>query len=429
MKKLILSCIGVIAILFIGCDDGGRIDQIDNSILAPKAVTVTSVRSIPGGAVIKVGLPNDPNLKGVVAKYVRNGVQVETRISRYVDSLTIEGFASTDAQKVNVHAFNSNGDLSAPVEVTINPEAPAVQTVQVSMEQSFGGVKIHIENNTFKENLAVVLMACADPTEVDKADEDRKWVEVTTLFTASEDIYLSRRGLEPKETLFGCYLRDNWGNRSGKTIAVLTPREEVEIDATKVLYYNPGDDNSYATSSSYPIMALWDRTYTGNSPNLYASNSNCPFPQWLTFDLGKRVVLSRIQKWGRKSYQPFQNANPRDYEFWGAIEDPKGKPANPANEHGFADCWFKIGTYTQPKPSGYNPDGTPGTITDEDIVCWNQGTEFEMDPLQFPDAYKELRYLRLVVLDTYQTWNTINRKGQFQLEEILAFGQVLESYR
>ncbi len=415
--------------LLVGCGDGDRIDQIDGSIPAPKAVTVTSVRAIPGGAVIKVGLPNDPNLKGVVAKYVRNGEQVETRISRYIDSLTVEGYATTDAQQVHIYAFNSNGDLSEPVDVTINPEAPAVQTVQVSMEQCFGGVKIHIENNTFKENLAVVLMACTDPTEIDKADEDRKWVEVTTLFTASEDIYLARRGLDPKETLFGCYLRDNWGNRSDKTIAVLTPREEVEIDPTKVQYYNPGDDNSYMERSPLYIMNLWDRIYSGNEANIYASHPNCPMPQWLTFDLGKRVILSRIAKWSRRSYYPYQLANPRDYEFWGSIEDPKKFSPNPDNEHGFADCWFKLGTYTQPKPSGYNPDGTPGAWTDEDIVYWNQGTEFEMDPLLFPHAYDELRYLRLVILDTYETWNTVNRKGQFQLEEILPYGQVLESYR
>ena len=52
-----------------------------------------------------------------------------------------------------------------------------------------------------------------------------------------------------------------------------------------------------------------------------------------------------------------------------------------------------------------------------------------MDPLVFPHAYDEIRYLRLVITDTYQTWNTANRKGAFQLEELLPFGQVLESYR
>ena len=428
MKKFIISCMSVVTLLFASCGDGDRIDQIDDSIPAPKPITVTSTRSIPGGAVIKVGLPNDANLKGVVAKYVRNGEEVETRISRYVDSLTVEGYPNTDPQKVTLYAFNTNGALSTPVEVTVTPDAPAVQTVGVAMENCFGGVKIHITNNPYKENLAVVLLTC--PAEDEAVDDaKRRWVEITTLFTGSNDIYLTRRGLEAKEMLFGCYLRDNWGNLSDKTIAVLTPREEVEIDPTKVQYYNPGDDNSKQTSSSYPIMALWDRTYSGNSPNLYASDPNSPMPQWLTFDLGKRVILSRIGKWGRKSYQPYQNANPRNYEFWGSIEDPKKFAPNSENEHGFADCWFLIGRYVQPKPSGYNPDGTPGPFTDEDREYWNQGTEFEMDPLVFPHAYDEIRYLRLVITDTYQTWNTVNRKGQFQLEELLPFGQVLESYR
>ena len=110
MKKFIISCMSVVTLLFASCTDGDRIDQIDDSIPAPKPITVTSTRSIPGGAVIKVGLPNDANLKGVVAKYVRNGEPVETRISRYIDSLTVEGYANTDAQQVHIYAFNSNGN-------------------------------------------------------------------------------------------------------------------------------------------------------------------------------------------------------------------------------------------------------------------------------------------------------------------------------
>ena len=126
MKKFIISCMSVVTLLFASCGDGDRIDQIDDSIPAPKPITVTATRSIPGGAVIKVGLPNDANLKGVVAKYVRNGEVVETRISRYVDSLTVEGYPNTDPQKVTLYAFNANGALSTPVEVTVTPESTAL---------------------------------------------------------------------------------------------------------------------------------------------------------------------------------------------------------------------------------------------------------------------------------------------------------------
>ena len=44
-------------------DLGGRIDQYAN-VPAPQPVTVTDVRPTSGGAVIKVSIPDDPNLKG-----------------------------------------------------------------------------------------------------------------------------------------------------------------------------------------------------------------------------------------------------------------------------------------------------------------------------------------------------------------------------
>ena len=62
----------VVTLLFASCTDGDRIDQIDDSIPAPKPITVTSTRSIPGRTVINVVLPNDANLKVLVSKYLRN---------------------------------------------------------------------------------------------------------------------------------------------------------------------------------------------------------------------------------------------------------------------------------------------------------------------------------------------------------------------
>ena len=95
MKKIIFIFITVLTLA--ACSDrlGGRIDQLAD-VPVPGKVTVTSVRSIAGGAVIKVAIPDDENLKGIVAEYERNGVVVNSKISRYVDSLTVEGFADLD---------------------------------------------------------------------------------------------------------------------------------------------------------------------------------------------------------------------------------------------------------------------------------------------------------------------------------------------
>lgn len=420
--------VAVTALIYFSCDDSGRIDQIDGSIPAPKPVEVTQVTQIPGGAVIRVKIPDDDHLKGVVAKYERNGEVVNTKISRYLDSLVIVGYSDTLKHLVQVSSFNVNEVTSTPVEVTVHPLPAAVQTIQFDLMEAFGGIKVHVMNNTSKADLAVVLLADKDTANISLPDKSKKWVEVTTMFTASEDIFLPRRGLKADKTIFGIYIRDRWGNRSDTLVKLLKPLEETILDKKLFKYYNPGDDNSFSTNSSlYPVQALWDGSGVSASPYFYASTSSNPMPQWLTIDLGVRAKLSRIGKMARIDYALWTGAHPRQFEFWGS-KGPTGK-LNVANEHGFDDSWFKLGTYEQPRPSGYNPDGTvPGSYTAEDRIMINTGTEFEMDDTVNEHAYDELRYLRVVILNTFTTWETKATVGQIQLGEITPYGQILEVY-
>ena len=71
------TCLSVLAFLA-SCEELGRIDQIDESAPAPKAATVTSVESKPGGAIIRFTIPNDDNLMGVKAVFERNGETCES---------------------------------------------------------------------------------------------------------------------------------------------------------------------------------------------------------------------------------------------------------------------------------------------------------------------------------------------------------------
>ncbi len=429
MKRILVLCLVFVTILiYSGCEEVGRIDQKDDSIPAPKPVEVTRITSKPGGAVIKVKIPDDDNLKGVVATYERNGEMVDTKISRYLDSLVIAGFADTLNHKVEVRSFNVNEVTSNPVDVTIKPLPAAVQTVQFDVVEAFGGIKIHVMNNTSKADLAVILLADKDPANMSLPDKLKKWAEVTTLFTASQDIYLPRRGLKDVKTIFGVYIRDRWGNKSDTLVKLLTPLQEIKLDKKKFKYFNPGDDNSVSTNSSlYPIQGLWDESGLSASPYFYASTSSNPIPQWFTIDLGVRAKLSRIGKMARIDYAIWGGAHPREFEFWGSM-GPTGVVV-PTNEHGFDNTWFKLGYYEQPRPSGYNPDGTvPATYTAEDRVMFNTGTEFEMDNSVNEHAYDELRYLRVVILNTFATWETKATVGQIQLGEITPYGQILEVY-
>ena len=438
----------VCALLASACSGelGGRIDQRPD-VSKPQAVTIRSVKNISGGAIIKVNIPDDPNLKGVVAVYERNGEEVNAKISRYVDSLTVEGYADTKEHIVKIYSFNVNEERSDAVDVAINPLEPAILTVTPTIFDSFGGVKVDIQGNTSHADLAVCLLRDADLSDWGKPKHQMKWVEVTTMFTSSDDIRLTRRGLEPVESIFGVYLRDHWGNVSDTTIAVLTPLWEAKLDTVKNaagrLVYNfrnaaIPDDNCTSTNPSwYPVEALWDGSGLSEIPHFFVSEEAGPSPGWLTIDLGHEAKLSRIATLPRIGYNPFMGGAVRDYEFWGSrgelqSDGSYGKPAGTMvaptedNPYGFdTNVWFCLGKFTQAKPSGYLPTGLVGEITAEDRDTFNAGNDFEFDKYVYPRCNEPIRYLRVIFVNTFSTFEyghgTSNR--QVQTGEITPFGE------
>ena len=360
------------AIFITACNDGandfGRVDQKNDNIPAPSPVSVESVRSISGGAVIKVNIPDDDNVKGVIARYTRNGKQVNSKISRYVDSLTVVGFVDTKPHTVEIAAINVNEVESTPVKVDITPLEPAISLAKATLYQTFGGVKVRIDGNTPKENLTIVLLRDTDLSDFEKPTSQMKWEQVTTLFTAAETITLPRRGIEPVEAIFGAYLRDRWGNVSDTVKAILTPLEEVELDKDKFRDAKIKDDNCTASATKYKIENLWDKLNDDGKGNYIFDSKQLDLPTWLTIDLGA-------------------------------------------------------------KPSGYDPDGSPGVITQDDNAYWNAGNDFEFNNEEYPHAYDELRYLRVVFIDSFGTYGFDTKSSKIQMGELTPFGQVLQEYR
>ena len=420
------------ALLLVCCaeENHGRIDQLDDSLSAPEKVEVTKVVSTAGGAILWVKIPDDKNIKGVVATYTRNGETVNSKISRYVDSLSIEGYADTDEHEVKVCSFNVNEDRSEPVSIKFTPLAPAIRTVSPSMIATAGGVKIKITGNEGKSDLAVCLLRNEDVSNIGKPVSEIHWREVTTLFTASNDITLTRRGIEAEEALFGVYIRDHWGNISDTTMAVLTPLPEVKIPKSGFTYSGEAvyakDDNIFSMDSersTYPVKGLWDDSGYSSSPHFLAVDK-VPIPCWVTIDLGNTVELSRIATLPRIAYpQIFGDGHIRNFEFWGSM-DPTGEKGD--GEHDFDDTWFCLGKFIQNKPSGYEANGSVGTITQEDQEAFNAGNDFELDDSQYPRAYDHLRYLR-IVMTSFAAWEMPDAANSaIQLGEITLYGRVVE---
>lgn len=435
MKKILFSfsLLLISVITLMSCADGDRIDQ-KGGMGIPQEPTIVGVKSVPGGAVIKIAIPDDPNLKGVVATYERNGATCESRISRYLDTLVVEGYADESEHEVSIRSFNADDAKSEAQIVKITPLEAPVKTAKFEAFESFGGIKIRITDNPTLAKLALVVQCDQNNADQDLAYSERKWKDVSTFFTESSSVVVSRRGLEAVPTVFAFHFRDDFGNVSETQLIKLTPKEEVALNKKLCKHYPVADDNFKNDTGGGGVDALFDGVYNGGGKFFLAAKGN-PIPTWLTIDLGQEASISRIATKPRWDYMPFQSGNVREWEFWGTdvdpVEDYKNNPANKddadyQSRHGFSRGWFMIAKGEQYKPSGYAPDGTVDGWTSEDRDYYLNSTEYECDntnPLT-PRAFDKIRYLRIVVVNTFESWQYKQTSGGWFIGEISPYGQI-----
>lgn len=435
MKKILFSfsLLLISVITLMSCADGDRIDQ-KGGMGIPQEPTIVGVKSVPGGAVIKIAIPDDPNLKGVVATYERNGATCESRISRYLDTLVVEGYADESEHEVSIRSFNADDAKSEAQIVKITPLEAPVKTAKFEAFECFGGIKIRITDNPTLAKLALVVQCDQNNADQDLAYSERKWKDVSTFFTESSSVVVSRRGLEAVPTVFAFHFRDDFGNVSETQLIKLTPKEEVALNKKLCKHYPVADDNFKNDTGGGGVDALFDGVYNGGGKFFLAAKGN-PIPTWLTIDLGQEASISRIATKPRWDYMPFQSGNVREWEFWGTdvdpVEDYKNNPANKddadyQSRHGFSRGWFMIAKGEQYKPSGYAPDGTVDGWTSEDRDYYLNSTEYECDnanPLT-PRAFDKIRYLRIVVVNTFESWQYKQTSGGWFIGEISPYGQI-----
>ncbi len=437
MKKIILSLsIMLIAVAaLVSCGDGDRIDQ-RGGLAIPQKPTILNVKSVPGGAVVKVSIPDDPNIKGVVATYVRNGATVESRISRYLDTLEVKGYADEAEHEVTIQTFNADDEKSAGQVIKITPEEAPVKTVQFEVFETFGGIKIKITKNPTLAKLALVVQCDQNNPDQELTYDQRKWKDVSTLFTTSDSVMLSRRGLEAVPTVFAFHFRDDFGNVSETQLLKLTPKEETALNKSLCKHYPLSDDNFVNDPNGGGIPALFDGVINGTG-KFFLAAKGCPIPTWFTIALNQTASISRIATNPRGDYMVYQSGNIREWEFWGIYDDPaqdlvnnpcSSTDADYDERHGFSHGWFLLTKGEQYKPSGYAPDGTVDGWTTEDREYYLNNTEYECDntnPLT-PRAFDKIRYLRVVVINTFDSWQYHQTSGGWFIGEISPYGQLYD---
>lgn len=371
------------------CKKESRINYTDGNAPAPAPVTNVKVTVSPGAAILTYKLPSDPQLSYVKAVYeMQPGVFREAKASYYTDTLHLIGFGDTLVHKVQLFSIGKNEKASAPVELLVKPLRPPVLSTfsSITMSATFGGVQISFQNDA-KDNLAIALM-------LDSTGQNT-WTTVNTFYTGAPLGTYSVRGFDTTVKKFAVFVRDRWSNRSDTLIKSLKPVYEELIPKTTWSALRLPTD-SWLQAEGYRLEQLWDN----NIRSIFASTNQSILPQWVTIDLGKKVVLSRLVEHQQEADHFYAGSAVKKFEVWGS---------NDPSPDGSWEHWELLGSFNSFKPSGL----PLGQTTEEDKnYAWFKGEDFSFNRL-----LPAIRYIRFKTLETY------SMSGQVVMAEVDLWGQ------
>lgn len=420
MKKyrLILTfCL--VSSCFTACEEEGNGDPGPWENSGPLAeYTVTPIN---GGATISYVIPDDPGLQYIMAEFERNGATYTEKSSIYKNSLTIDGFNTTDPVQATLYKVNKQGQKSSPLKVEFTPLESLLSITKKSLkfQTGFGGIIASWENPHCTE-FGFRLMV-----EDEETGKGLKTVEMYYSDVAKEKH--SFRGYEAKETTFAISIEDKWGNVSDTMLFKTTPFFESIVEKPYADYraWIPYD-NTTNLSTTYTFTKLWDNIVNTNRNGWLTKSGSSG--RSMTIDLKQKVKLSRIVTHGYHVNSITEQANITGYELWGtdkidnALLSDKAywldetsvregaiqgvDPATVLPERTFKDDWTFLGRC-------YYPDYK------NDANAYNSlsanGVELELS-----DDARPVRYIRMIVRQV--TLNDVPASNYFSMGEITLYG-------
>lgn len=355
----------------------GTMDKSDKQ--APGPVSNAQVENLNGAVKITYSLPQDDDLLYIRAEYTtKQGIVRNTKVSRYLDSVVLQGFADTDVYEARLYAVDKSENVSVPLLVKVQPKTPPFELVKQKLVASaaFGGLDVGYQNVT-ESDVAIVILA---------NDKLGNFAPLKTLNTKLKTGTFGARNLAAVETRFGLMVRDRWGNLSDTTYVTLKPFFEAQLDRTKMkgLNINGTDAKNYPGNE---VEYLFD----GDVSNKTAYHTIDPvsMPQWFTFDMGQTAKLSRLVWFMRQGWY-FHLHNPRKVEIWGSN--------NPSPDGSFTN-WILLAEHEQIKPSGL----PPGQNSNADIEAALEG-----ETISIPVDAPAVRYIRFKTLRNWSDGVYVN---------------------
>ena len=274
-------------------------------------LTGYQVTPINGGATITYDIPRDPDILYVMAEYERNGKVFTEKSSIYKNSLTIEGFNTTDKVKAKLYKVNKQEQRSQPLEIEFVPleSLTSIAINSLNIVPGFGGVIASWQNPKNTE-LGVRLMY--------KNENKNNELETQEVYFSSLDNDRhSFRGFESKQTTFALVFEDKWGNISDTTWLTTTPFFETMI-AKPYGDYRPSIpfDNTTSLAGATHVFATLSDNIVNTSGHGWLSQSGSSGLS-ITFDLKQVVKLSRIVIHGYHINSVYGQVNITQWEAWG----------------------------------------------------------------------------------------------------------------
>ncbi|MGE9314562.1 DUF4959 domain-containing protein [Niabella sp. CJ426] len=399
-KKYQILFLVLLSMLAFNCNRNEEyVNYTDANAPAPEQVSNVLVIPKSGGAHLVYKIPKDPNLRYIKAVYeTTSGSRWEVKASYYTDTLKVEGFGDTNEYDVKLYSVGKNEKESEPLIVKVKPLQPVIQSAYETLQiaGTFGGINIKLQNPE-RSNLAVVIMQ--------DTLNNGNYTELTTYYTAADNINFSVRGMDTTEKKIAVLLRDRWNNKTVQKKSNIKPWFEKLIDkgSWRALEL-PGDTYEYV--ESYPLRKIFDGGF--GYCCLFATR-NYQLPHTFTIDLGRPVAISRMRTWLHPE-AAYGGSHPKDFEIWGAnTVNPDGDYVDLPNRI-YRDNWQKLGTFKSFKPSGEGPV----TAEDRDYAL-NKGEEFD-----FEAGIPTVRYIRFKTLNT---WGISSGQVQVVIQELTLWGQ------
>lgn len=387
MKRISLNRFFLLAfatLIMVACsEDEEMIAPLENNPNPPGQVSNVTVENLPGKAKLTYTLPEDQDLLYVLANYtLENGKKMEVKSSYYKSSVLLEGFAGTSEREVDITTVNRSEVASEPFSITVNPEEAPIWDVYRSMEvgPDFGGVYVDADNPT-REDLAILIM---------EKDDQGDWIiDPNSVYTSTNDIFHTIRGMDTVQREFAFTVRDRWLNYTDTLFTDIAPLFETAIPKSNYRgVVLPGDAPQH---TSTPLSGLWDGEIM-NWPNVFLTQGSYQEGDHMfTFDMGTEAKLSRIVIWDYPEYM----AGGRIYYYQGAMKkfEIYGTDQLHPDEPGNLDHWTLLGRYEETKPSGL----PYGQQNNEDYLTASSGVSWDF-PLDAP----KVRYLRIVNKENWQ---------------------------